>query len=688
MTTSLYLASAESLSGKSAVALGLLEQLTRLGGRVGVFRPIVQGDVPDPLLNLLLPRASSPLSLEDALGVTYDRVHADADGAIGEVVERFHLYAEAHDTVLVIGSDFTDIPGPTEFSVNASIAANIGAQMMLVVPAINRLPADVVTAAQLNVHEANLRHAEVLAVIVNRVAEEQVEPTATALAAGLPDTSAYVLPANEILAAPTVRDLMRAIDGDLLLGDESMLDQEAMHLIVAGMTMPNVLDRLTEGAVVICPADREEFLIATLQAHRASTFPALSGIVLNGGFPISPQVLRLVEGVDVQLPVVTTQHGTFTTATLSHGARPRIQTGSHRKIEEAVGVVARSIDVAGLLPQAASRASGIVTPLMFEHRLTEWARAAGATVVLPEGQEERILRAADQLLARGVADLTLLGPEEEIRARAADLGLRIEAATVVNPDTDPRRQAYAEQYAQLRAHRGVTFDQANDTVVDPAYFGTMMVLNGDADGMVSGSITTTAHTIRPALEVIKTVETASVVSSVFFMCLSDQVLVYGDCAINPDPTAEQLAEIAVLSAQTAAQFGVEPRVAMLSYSTGGSGTGADVDKVRRATELVREQAPDLSVEGPIQYDAAVDAAVAATKLKDSTVAGRATVLIFPDLNTGNNTYKAVQRSARAVAIGPVLQGLRKPVNDLSRGATVRDIINTVAITAVQAKEAR
>ncbi|WP_114906970.1 phosphate acetyltransferase [Ornithinimicrobium murale] len=688
MTTSLYLASAESRSGKSAVALGILEQLTRLGGRVGVFRPIVQDDAPDALLHLLLPRASSPLGPEQAVGVSYDRVHANAEAAVGEVVTRFHEYAEAHDTVLVIGSDFTDIPGPTEFSVNASIAANIGAPMILVVPAINRSPDDVVTAASLTAHEARLRHASVLAVVANRVAADQTEPTREALAEHLPDHSAYVLPASPVLAAPTLRDLMQATGGELFLGDQSLLDQEAMSLIVAGMTMPNVLDRLTEGAVVICPADREEVLLASLQAHRASTFPGLSGIVLNGGFELSPQVRRLVDGLDVQLPVVRSPHGTFTTATLCHGARPRIQSGSHRKIEEAIGVVQQHLDVAALLPQAAARATGIVTPLMFEHRLTEWAQDAEATIVLPEGLEERILRAADQLLAQGVVRLTLLGPESEIRSRATELGLRLDDATCVDPQTDPRRQTYAEEYARLRAHKGITLDQALDMVVDPAYFGTLMVHSGDADGMVSGSITTTANTVRPALEVIRTSEGVSVVSSVFFMCLAEQVLVYGDCAINPDPSAEQLADIAISSARTAAQFGVEPRVAMLSYSTGGSGTGADVDKVRRATTLVRELAPELSVEGPIQYDAAVDMAVAATKLKDSVVAGRATVLIFPDLNTGNNTYKAVQRSAQAVAVGPVLQGLRKPVNDLSRGATVRDIVNTVAITAVQAKETR
>src|SRR5690606_18001718 len=303
----------------------------------------------------------------------------------------------------------------------------------------------------------------------------------------------------------------------------------------------------------------------------------------------------------------------------------------------------------------------------------------------PEGGDDRILRAASTLLARDVADLTILGDEAAIRARGSELGLDLSGASVVSP-TDPElRDRFATTYAELRAHKGMTVDRAREIVVDVSYFGTLMVHLGLADGMVSGAQHTTAHTIKPAFEIIKTVEGVSIVSSVFFMCLEDRVLVYGDCAVNPDPTAEHLADIAISSAATAAQFGVSPRVAMLSYSTGESGSGADVDKVRTATELVRERAPELVVEGPIQYDAAVDASVAATKMPDSEVAGRATVLVFPDLNTGNNTYKAVQRSAGAVAVGPVLQGLRRPVNDLSRGALVQDIVNTVAITAIQAQ---
>jgi phosphate acetyltransferase len=306
-------------------------------------------------------------------------------------------------------------------------------------------------------------------------------------------------------------------------------------------------------------------------------------------------------------------------------------------------------------------------------------------IVLPEGEDERILRAADILLRRGVADLTLLGDPVTVSRKAAEVGADVSGAQILSPYDSKLVEEFARVYAERRAHRGVELDEARTIVTDVSYFGTMMVELGRADGMVSGAAHTTAHTIRPALEIVRTVPGVSVVSSVFFMCLQHQVLVYGDCAVVPDPTAEQLADIAIASAGTAAAFGVEPRVAMLSYSTGSSGSGSDVEKVDRATRLVRQRAPELPVEGPIQYDAAIDTAVARTKLPDSKVAGHATVFVFPDLNTGNNTYKAVQRSAGAVAVGPVLQGLRKPVNDLSRGATVRDIVNTVAITAIQAQ---
>ena len=693
MVTSVYLASSEGQSGKSAVAVGILDQLSRRVGRVAVFRPVVRTPEADDdhVLDLLLSRLEpggdgpAPLSAQEASGVFYDDVHHDPDAAMSTIVDRYHAVANRFDAVLVVGSDFTDVSSPTEFSYNARIAANLNSPMVLVVSGRGKTPDQVRVSADIAVDEARHHHASVFAVIANRVEPAQV-PAATAALAGVAGgVPAYSVPTDPVLDAPTVRELLAAARGTLIHGHDALLDRESSGLLVAAMTMPNVLDRLFEGCVVISPADRADVVLGLLLAYRSKTFPSPAGIVLNGGLELPSSIERLVNGLDVHVPVITTTTHTMRTAADLNAVAPRLTRSSARKVDAALRIFEEHVDGSALLDRLDVSPTSVVTPLMFEHQLIERARAAARHIVLPEGEEPRILTAADQLLRRGVVRLTLLGSPSGIRASAAQLGLDVTAAEFVDPHDEPLRSRFAEEYAALRAHKGVTAEQAWDVVADPSYFGTMMVLDGLADGMVSGAIHTTAHTIRPALEVVKTAPGVAIVSSVFLMCLPDRVLVYGDCAVNPDPTAEQLADIAVSSAATAAQFGIEPRVAMLSYSTGGSGSGADVDKVRTATELVRTRAPSLSVEGPIQYDAAVDMTVAATKLKDSPVAGRATVLVFPDLNTGNNTYKAVQRSAGAVAVGPVLQGLRKPVNDLSRGALVQDIVNTVAITAIQAE---
>ncbi len=684
MATSIYLAGTDAGSGKSAVAVGLLDQVSRRAGRVGVFRPVVRGKGPDPVLELLGSRL--PTGDADAVaGVTYHDVHTATGAAMERIVDRFHELAARVDSVLVVGTDFSDVSTQTEFVVNAEIAANLGAPMVLVVPTAGRATEDIVTAARLAAGSARSCHVAVSLLVANQVPEAIRGQVHEALLAARLGTDTVALPDVPLLRAPTIADLLVACDGRMVHGDPALLDRECLGLVVAAMTMPHVLDRLVEGGVVVCPGDREEVLLATLLAHRAKTFPSLSGIVLNGGFEPSSQVSRLIDGIDVVLPVVAAPGGTMATAIALSHASGQIRASSTRKIEVAVGLAEEYLAGTDLWERVdITGRSDVVTPLMFEHQIVEGARAAGAHIVLPEGTEPRILRAAGAVLARGIAQVTLLGEESVVRGRAAELGVDLTAALVHDPATSPWRTAFAEEYARLRAHKGVTADQAADIVVDPSYFGTLMVHLGHADGMVSGSVTTTAATVRPALEVVRTAPGVTVVSSVFFMCLADRVLVYGDCAINPDPSAEQLADIAISSARTARQFGIEPRVAMLSYSTGASGTGADVDKVRAATALVHRRAPDLLIEGPIQYDAAVDPSVAAAKLGDSPVAGRANVLVFPDLNTGNNTYKAVQRSARAIAIGPVLQGLGRPINDLSRGALVRDIVNTIAITAIQA----
>ena len=687
--TSLYISATDAASGKSAVALGILHQLARRHGRIGVFRPVAQPG--DELVELLLGQLTV-LGMEEAaqapdsaVGVTYEEVHAGSDAAMNRIVDRFHAVADTFDTVLVIGSDFADVTAPSEFAFNARIAANLGTPMLLVIPGGSRRPSATATAARLAISAAADNHATVVGVVANQVRPDRIERTREQLTAHVHGMSLSVVGDVSLLRAPTMQDYLDATGGTLVHGDPALLDRECHSVVVAAMTMPHVLDRLEEGCVVVVPGDREEVVVGALLAHRSTTFPALSGIILNGGFALSAQVSRLVDGVDVSLPIVGVEPGTMETATTLLRTAGRITVTSQRKIDAAVAAIADAIDASELLTVVERpRPVRVVTPLMFEHELVDGARRTGAHIVLPEGTEPRILEAAAICRERGIARLTLLGDPDAVNAVAKDRGIDLDGMAVVDPEGSQWRDGFAEEYARLRAHKGITVDQASDIVTDRSYFGTLMVHSGLADGMVSGSVTTTAATVRPALEIVRTKPGVSVVSSVFFMCLPDRVLVYGDCAINPDPSAPQLADIAISSARTAAQFGIEPRVAMLSYSTGSSGTGADVEKVREATHIVRERQPDLLVEGPIQYDAAVDPAVAATKLEGSPVAGAATVLIFPDLNTGNNTYKAVQRSASAVAIGPVLQGLNKPVNDLSRGALVRDIVNTVAITAIQA----
>jgi phosphate acetyltransferase len=679
---SLYVTSPEGETGKGMVALGALDLLTRRVGRIGVFRPIVRSDDrPDYVLELLLDHQGVDMPYESAAGVSYDRVHSDPDAAMSTIVDRYHEAAADRDAMIVVGSDYTGVGSPTEFSYNARVAANLGAPVLLVVHGRGRSPSDVRTVADVATTEITARYGRLLAIVANRVDPDQLDAVRDALAGPVP---AYVIPQEPFLTAPTVGDLLEACGGTLRSGDPEMLSREAIDVLVGAMTLPNVLDRLVDGGVVVTPSDRVDVLLGVLMAHASQTFPVLAGVFLNGGFDIPPQIEQLVAGMGPRLPIVTTQGDTYPTATRLASARGRLSKDSPRKVERALTLFEKHVDGGELLTRLDVTRSDVVTPLMFEHELLDRARTNRRHIVLPEGDEERIIRAADTLLRREVADLTMLGDPDLVKAKADQLGLDIGPARVLDPHDPELLERFATEYSALRAHKGVTVDMARDVVVDVSYFGTMMVLLGLADGMVSGSVHTTAHTIRPAFEVIRTAPGVSIVSSVFFMCLPDRVLVYGDCAVNPEPTAEQLADIAISSATTAAQFRIDPRIAMLSYSTGESGSGAEVDKVRKATMLVRDRRPDLSVDGPIQYDAAVDASVAETKLPGSQVAGRATVFVFPDLNTGNNTYKAVQRSADAVAVGPVLQGLRMPVNDLSRGALVSDIVNTVAITAIQA----
>ncbi|PCG84441.1 phosphate acetyltransferase [Streptomyces sp. WZ.A104] len=687
MARSVYVTGIDRGDGRQVVELGVMELLTRQVDRVGVFRPLVH-DGPDRLYELLRARYRLSQSPASVYGLDYHEASAvqaekGTDELVSRLVDRFHQVARDYEAVLVLGSDFAATQLPDELALNARLANEFGASVIAVVGGKGQ-NAESVRAETRNAYRAYAGlGCDVLAMVVNRVAAEDRTAIAERLTARLP-VPVSVLPDDPALSAPTVAQITSALNGTVLLGDDSGLARDALDFVFGGAMLPNLLNALTPGCMVITPGDRADLVVGSLAAHSAGT-PPIAGVLLTLDERPGEEILTLAARLAPGTPVVSVAGGSFPTATELLSLEGKLNAATPRKAETALGLFERHVDTGALLERISVARSGRVTPMMFEHELLEQARSDRRRVVLPEGTEERVLRAADVLLRRSVCDLTLLGDVDVIRKKSADLGIDLADTQLIDPHTSELRQRFAERYAQLRAHRGVTVELAYDVVADVNYFGTLMVQEGLADGMVSGSVHSTAATIRPAFEIIKTKPDASIVSSVFFMCLADKVLVYGDCAVNPVPNAEQLADIAVQSAVTAARFGVEPRIAMLSYSTGTSGSGADVDKVREATERVRAARPELRVEGPIQYDAAVEPSVAATKLPDSEVAGQATVLIFPDLNTGNNTYKAVQRSAGAVAVGPVLQGLRKPVNDLSRGALVQDIVNTVAITAIQAQ---
>ncbi len=683
MKSSIYLAAPEGLTGKSMVAVGIMDALQREVTSVGVFRPIVNAGARDEVLEVLVSQPNIEQEYDEGVGVTYDDVRDDPNAALHRLVERFAQLRDRYDAVVIVGSDYTDVTTPTELTFNARVAANLNTPVLLVVSGKDRGPDEIRAAAEAGLAEFTAHHAKVISIIANRVKPKLLDEVRATLGE-IEDVIVEALPSDRLLAAPTIADQFEAVEANLVLGNPELMTRESVTPIVAAMTLPNVLDGLESDSTVLVACDRAEMLPALMLANESGSFPHLSGVILVGGYPIPDAVLRLISTVRNELPIGMTHLGTYTTAERLFELEGSM-TSSPRKMEIARRLFSENVDSGRLLAALEVHRSSVVTPLMFEHQLMEKARSNRQTIVLPEATDDRILQSAAILTRRGVANLILLGDPNAIKTRATHLGLGLSGVTTVDP-TDPELlERFSTEYARLRAHKGVSVEQAREKMADLSYFATMMVHLGLADGMVSGAINTTANTIRPSLEFIKTRPGVSVVSGSFLMCLPDRVVVYADCAVNPSPTAAQLADIAISSAETAAKFGIEPRVAMLSYSTGSSGSGEDVDKVREATELVRQRAPELALEGPIQFDAAVDPDVAKTKLPDSPVAGKATVFIFPDLNTGNNTYKAVQRSANAVAIGPVLQGLNKAVNDLSRGALVDDIVNTVAITAIQAQ---
>ncbi len=694
MANSLYIAAVAPGSGKSVVALGIMEMLSRRIRRLGYFRPVVpSAKEPDNNIRLIKARYHLDLDYEDM----YACAHGDARNMVAEgqiktllknILNKYKTLEDRCNFVLCEGTDFTGVGSAFEFEFNAEVANNLGSAILVLVNGRGKSPDETVDAAQVARESFENKGCTVVATIINRVDHNQIADVKDQIKKmGLETVPIYILPEAPSLGKPTVGEIARNLNAQILQGEPKGLNRDVHDFKVAAMNVPHFLDRIQDGDLIITPGDRADVILASLATTVSDTSPNIAGLLLTGGLAPEDPVQRLIQGFKKYSPISVTLVGTdtYTTALNASMVRPALTPENDRKIATALGVFESHVDTRQLEDRIQVVRSHRVTPIMFEYELIERAKADRRRIVLPEGAEERMLRAAEILLRRGVADLTLLGNPEEIKNKIGSLGLNLDEIEIVDPHTSEHRRDFAQTYYDLRKHKGISEKMAEDTVSDVNFFGTLMVYKDLADGMVSGSIHTTGETILPALQIIRTRPGFSVVSSVFLMCLADRVLVYGDCAVNPDPNAEQLAEIAISSAETAGIYGIEPRIAMCSYSTGESGKGADVDKVRQATRIVRERRPDLKIEGPIQYDAAVDAGVARTKMPESEVAGRATVFIFPDLNTGNNLYKAVQRSANAVAIGPILQGLKKPVNDLSRGCTIPDIVNTVAITAIQAQ---
>ena len=697
MIKSIFISSAEPYSGKSLVTLGVFEAILRKTKKVALFKPVIRdrgASKKDKNIELILDYNNLEQTYDETFAF-YRREAQELFGSgrqdefIEKIITKFKILEEKNDFVVCEGSDYIGEGSYFEFDINAYIAKNLGLPTLIIGQGLGRSIHEILNPIQMAIEAFEHQDTKIIGVVVNRVQPKRRKEIERAMDKNLPKNSGIhsVIPTDVILSSPTVQEVAEQLNAEILYGKDKTENLVTNFQSVA-MRLSNYLKYLKKGSMAITPGDRIDVLMGALQANISSNFPHISGIILTGGIELPDHVKQLMAGLPDVLPVLAVKDFTFETSVKASTVASSINKDSIRKINLALTLFDRYVDMEAFEKQVMSTLPSGLTPKMFIYHLQKLAAQDRKTIVLPEGNDDRILRAVEILQKKDVVDTILLGDYDLIKNRSRNIGLTIdfEKTPVINPKTSKDYRRYAENFYELRKEKGVNMEIACDTMTDVSYFGTMMVHNGDADGMVSGAAHTTQHTIRPALQFIKTKPGSKVVSSVFFMCLDDRVVAYGDCAINPNPTDEQLAEIAISSAATTKRFGIEPKVAMLSYSSGDSGKGEDVEKVRNATKLVKKAMPDLKIEGPIQYDAAVDMGVGKKKLPDSEVAGQASVLIFPDLNTGNNTYKAVQRETGAIAIGPVLQGLNKPVNDLSRGCTVEDIVNTVIITAIQAQE--
>jgi len=696
MNKAIYIATSEESSGKSIITLGLMSMLIGRTAKVGYFRPVVEdfeeGKM-DNHIETVINHFGLDISFQDAYAITKSKlIKKKNKGKIGEVIdliiEKYKRLEERFDFVLVEGTSFMGEGTVIEMDMNVLIAKNLGIPTIIVGTGEGKTLDEFVDSLYLAYDSFKMKEVEVLAVIANKVQPENLELVTERLKGSLPEgVMVNSIPVIPSLNNPTIQEIVKELDAKVLFG-AAFMNNQIGSFSVGAMQLRNYLLNLKENGLVITPGDRADIILGALQANESVNYPTISGIVLTGNIVPEDSILKLIEGLSTVVPIISVEGGTYNITNKIGSIKPKIYANNKQKILTSINTFENYVDLDNLTEKFIKFEAEGMTPKMFQYNMVKRAKKHRKHIVLPEGNDDRIIIAASRLLAMDVVDITIIGDKKQIENKVAELGLAFDftKVNIINPRENEHYDDYVNTYYELRKAKKMTLEIARDLMEDGAYFGTMMVYKGHADGMVSGAAHTTQHTILPALQFIKTKPNCSIVSSVFFMCLEDRVSVFGDCAINPNPTAEQLAEIAISSAESSLAFGIEPKIAMLSYSSGSSGKGDEVDKVRKATEIVKEKRPDLKIEGPIQYDAAVDPEVGQSKMPNSEVAGHASVLIFPDLNTGNNTYKAVQRETGALAIGPMLQGLNKPVNDLSRGCTVDDIINTVVITAIQAQE--
>ncbi|WP_241608728.1 phosphate acetyltransferase [Rosenbergiella australiborealis] len=712
MSRTIMLVPLSTSVGLTSVSLGVIRAMERKGMRISVFKPIAQprdaGYTQDHTTTIINATSSIPTAVPLAMSYVENLLsNGQQDMLMEEIIARFHDNTHNADVILVEGLVPT---GKNQFAqtLNYEIAKTLNAEIIFVAAPGTDTPAQLKERIELLQNSfGGRKNKNISGVIVNKInaptdeegrtrpdLSEMFDATNEATIANLsvdqikqvsPLPILGCIPWSFDLIATRAIDMCRHLKADII-NEGDIATRRIQSVTFCARSLPNMLKLFRPGSLLVTSADRPDVLVAACLA--AMNGVEIGAILLTGGYQIDPAVHDLCSrAFQTGLPVFLVNTNTWQTSLNLQSFNLEIPVDDTQRIEKVQEFIASFIDKPWInsLSSVAER-SRLLSPPAFRYQLTELARQAGKRIVLPEGDEPRTLRAATICAERKIAECVLLGDPAEIQRIASVQEIELgEGVTIIDPRAV--REQYVSRLVELRKNKGMTEVVAREQLEDNVVLGTLMLEKGEVDGLVSGAVHTTANTIRPPLQLIKTAPNSSIVSSVFFMLLPEQVLVYGDCAINPDPNAEQLAEIAIQSADSAAAFGIEPRVAMISYSTGNSGSGSDVDKVREATRLAQEKRPDLIIDGPLQYDAAIMEDVAKSKAPNSRVAGRATVFIFPDLNTGNTTYKAVQRSAELISIGPMLQGMRKPVNDLSRGALVDDIVYTIALTAIQSQQA-